>query len=66
MNATALAIATRIIRETYPAAVVSAVGKFKFNGTDFTGTVRATCYQMRPTVYRVAAKGSAVSLKAVR
>jgi len=66
MNATALRIATRIITETYPAAVVTALGSFKFKGTDFTGKVRVTGYQMRPVIYAVTAKGSAVSLKAVR
>jgi hypothetical protein len=66
MNAVALGIATRIIRETYPAAIVTAIGSFKFTGTDFNGKVRVTGYQMNPAVYTVTAKGSAVSLKAVR
>jgi len=66
----AMAIISRIVRETYPAAVISPMGEgFRFsnsNGQNFTGKVRVTAYQMNPIVYAVKAVNNKISLKAVR
>jgi len=66
----AMSIVSRIVRENYPAAVITLLGEgFRFsnsNGQNFTGKVLVTAYQMNPIIYKVKCVKNNITLTAVR